>query len=823
MPGPASISFQRLRELLPADFDAAILRRNAEEALWASDEALACALALRDCKAIDWDAYLRNNPDVAESGMDPLAHFLRHGVSEGRSLYVRAYDSEDADASRPLVSVIVPNYNNALYVGKCLDSLLNQTLANIEIIVVDDCSTDGSLAIIKRIAERDDRVRILESRSNESLHMARKKGVAAARGENIMFLDADDFYGPDACEKAYRAIAGMRDFAEFNFRVMTPPNGDFSEDSKLAEWVNQGRPGAHSGAAIQRQIYFEHGLTNLVSNKIFSARFLKQAFAEMEDGYLLGGEDNYEALTLATRAKSAAKIDDQLYIYRRGVGTTSGKGLDSERKLCLQTAETFSALKRAYAKSPACAPVDRLILPFIGGALNDWLKLDAGASGQALLGKMAESFGALRIIFWLLDNKRDQRSLVARALRRDYPLPAPARNARRIALVCRHKDRLMREVIAGQAAGLGARGFMPVIFKPEPDAQDNEIPDDIPIFYYGKYNYDLKSVKLNLPVLDSLLAQERIDLVLYHDKLDGDLLWLAALLKMREIPLLVMRHASFYRSMLAETGYDLGQQRDVLKCAELVLVASRADELYFRSGGVNAAYLPAFCESLANQKPGPAHAARSADKLVAAGDLADKAENSGDCLRLLARLARTRPAVSLVFINTAYEPGAGEREFLAQAEKLGVKSRLSIARKENDAAYMPGDCALYISTALSADSGQLLIVAVAAGIPIVMYDIPAPFSSKSPFALKAPIGDWQGAAREAEALLADPERLSQLSALARAGAREFSPDRHCDALARIVRGYDTRAEISHYEPHEYEGALGVMAYHGAHIPGWLGK
>lgn len=97
------------------------------------------------------------------------------------------------------VSVIVPIYNDEKYLEECLDSLINQTLKNIEIICVDDGSTDSSLEILKKYAEHDNRIIVLQQ-SNQGAGVARNNGLAIAKGEYLFFLDSDDVFELNMCE-----------------------------------------------------------------------------------------------------------------------------------------------------------------------------------------------------------------------------------------------------------------------------------------------------------------------------------------------------------------------------------------------------------------------------------------------------------------------------------------------------------------------------------------------------------------------------------------------------------------------------------------------
>ena len=105
----------------------------------------------------------------------------------------------------PKVSVIIPVYNVEQYLHECLDSVINQTLKEIEIICVDDGSTDSSLEILKEYAAKDNRITVI---AQENLHagVARNAGLTVAKGEYVHFLDSDDWVDLDTYEKLYNII-----------------------------------------------------------------------------------------------------------------------------------------------------------------------------------------------------------------------------------------------------------------------------------------------------------------------------------------------------------------------------------------------------------------------------------------------------------------------------------------------------------------------------------------------------------------------------------------------------------------------------------------
>lgn len=106
----------------------------------------------------------------------------------------------------PIVSVIVPVFNSAGYLRECLDNLLSQDYPHLEVVLVDDGSTDGSRAICSEYSERDRRVRVF-SQSNAGVGRARRRGVEHAAGDYVAFVDSDDLIAPDFISTLMSAVA----------------------------------------------------------------------------------------------------------------------------------------------------------------------------------------------------------------------------------------------------------------------------------------------------------------------------------------------------------------------------------------------------------------------------------------------------------------------------------------------------------------------------------------------------------------------------------------------------------------------------------------
>ena len=107
--------------------------------------------------------------------------------------------SDGIEREKNLVSIVMPSYNTASYIEKSVQSVINQTYTNWELIIVDDCSTDNTDEVLSKI--HDDRTRYFKNDKNSGAAVSRNKALREARGQWIAFLDSDDLWMPEKLEK----------------------------------------------------------------------------------------------------------------------------------------------------------------------------------------------------------------------------------------------------------------------------------------------------------------------------------------------------------------------------------------------------------------------------------------------------------------------------------------------------------------------------------------------------------------------------------------------------------------------------------------------
>lgn len=120
---------------------------------------------------------------------------------------------------KDLISVVIPVYNAEDYIKRCLESIQKQTYENLEIIVVNDGSTDNTQKVVEEMWQRDQRIRLIQ-KENDGVSAARNDGVAATTGKYIYFIDSDDYVENDIIEKLYKAISSQGELSVCGFTTV---------------------------------------------------------------------------------------------------------------------------------------------------------------------------------------------------------------------------------------------------------------------------------------------------------------------------------------------------------------------------------------------------------------------------------------------------------------------------------------------------------------------------------------------------------------------------------------------------------------------------
>jgi glycosyltransferase involved in cell wall biosynthesis len=206
----------------------------------------------------------------------------------------------------PKISIIVPIYNVEKYIKQCLESIISQTLKDIEILCIDDCGTDSSIKIIESFAKKDSRIKIIQLDKNKLPGVARNIGIKSSTGKYISFIDPDDYVEPNLLEIAYTKIEELQlDSIWFNVKIFDDKKKSFTKDNYFLETSN--------------------GILNINPkninkfplncwNKIYRTSIIKKHNIMFSENILFEDLEFYHKFF--TKSKETYFINKHLYIYR---------------------------------------------------------------------------------------------------------------------------------------------------------------------------------------------------------------------------------------------------------------------------------------------------------------------------------------------------------------------------------------------------------------------------------------------------------------------------------------------------------------------------
>ncbi|SEH31241.1 glycosyltransferase family 2 protein [Selenomonas sp. KH1T6] len=237
----------------------------------------------------------------------------------------------------PEISVIVPLYNARKYLQEAIDSVLAQTFQDFEIIVVDDCSTDGSWELVNRLYGENDNVCLYRHENNKTAGGARNTGLEHAKGKYIAFLDSDDLYMPETLEIMHK-VAEKYGAEVVHSPGCLVPQGDQEQVRTTDEFrtiLFDDMPASQEPVLVSEEkayrveLWARRKLYGTIWNKLFRRDFLDEHHIRFEEN-LVPGQDAIFLFRCVFYARIYLWIPDIFYIYRRPVTSVTRKKRDAK-------------------------------------------------------------------------------------------------------------------------------------------------------------------------------------------------------------------------------------------------------------------------------------------------------------------------------------------------------------------------------------------------------------------------------------------------------------------------------------------------------------
>ncbi|MBO4295027.1 MAG: glycosyltransferase [Alphaproteobacteria bacterium] len=221
----------------------------------------------------------------------------------------------------PQISFIIPIYNVASYLSKCLDSVLAQTLSDIEVICINDGSKDNSEKILQNYAAKDKRIKVINQR-NQGISAARNAGLKMVQSDYVMFVDSDDYIAPDMAEKLYKImIAEKPDVVICSAECVNLLPADTS--AEVVEWQAWLQPWfdeyAKPTGVYDVPKTIKNEFISVVWNKLYKTSTIKEYKIKFPSELI--EEDEYWLWAYMLHCRKYAFVNERLYFYIQRSGS----------------------------------------------------------------------------------------------------------------------------------------------------------------------------------------------------------------------------------------------------------------------------------------------------------------------------------------------------------------------------------------------------------------------------------------------------------------------------------------------------------------------
>ena len=261
-----------------------------------------------------------------------------------------------------MISVIVPVYNVEKYLSKCLDSIINQTYQNLEIICVDDGSTDSSPMILEEYAKKDSRIKII-TRQNGGLSAARNTGVKNATGEFVSFVDSDDWIDLETYEKAIRHFSEGVDSVCWYAALVCEEGVECDFDGEK----NWHRVKFSGKTTLDGDSFFKHTFT--VWNKLWRRSIIEKYKIDFPEGII------HEDFSFYTKYMALAPktyfLNEYLYFYRKRKNSIMHSVSGKTPNHLFDTLKNFELVYDFFEKNGLLVKNEVVLTKMFRLALND--------------------------------------------------------------------------------------------------------------------------------------------------------------------------------------------------------------------------------------------------------------------------------------------------------------------------------------------------------------------------------------------------------------------------------------------------------------------
>lgn len=669
----------------------------------------------------------------------------------------------------PAVSVIIPLFNDEEWVSRALESCVAQTLRDIEVICVDDASTDTTREIVEEYARRDSRIRLVVQETNSSAFQARRVGVQLAESPYVLFLDGDDEIDASTALVAWnRAEESGADVVGFGVAVLT----DDGRGSPIFERSLQPPAVALQGDEIISVLFPpDEPAQGHLWRYLWKTSLLRGAYESVpSDLRLYRANDLPIAYLSLAGARAYVSVPDRLYHYnfRRG---TSGRAVTelSGFVFYLGAIDSIDSIAKGVAELAEASLGQRLSA--------NYSSVRRSVIGNLLRYIVEHTHGSLRheCVKLLREKVNDDIELLRAALTfvpKAFDLvsphiqasPASVRRVRHVLLTTANlRTGGVQGVVAAQARLLVDAGFAVTVALFASTAIEYELPDSVEILRVPQGLSESDRVQVWTDSLREIGADMVIDHhILYNDH------WPARALAARSLGIGTIGWLhNFALRPLADSSDRTSFLVRHLRMLEQVVVLSLTDVAFWKLQGIrNVVYLPNPLTQ-DNMRVESQPRALSGPRIEIAwwGRLQQSTKQVRDLIEIGAELSRMSVDFRMTIIGPD-GPDLRADQLRAAASDRGISERVRItgALRGDELWDEVRRADVFVSTSVIEGYPLALVEAQASGLPVVMYELPwLAIADGNAGMIALPQGDKHGIATVIADLANDPEGYAQVS------------------------------------------------------------
>lgn len=709
----------------------------------------------------------------------------------------------------PKISVIMPVRNAADFIKQSVGSVLDQTLQELELVCVDDSSTDGSAEILSELALKDPRIKLITYDVMQGAAKARKDGILRAEGKYIMFLDADDFLEPGACEFLYRAMEG-EGVDIFHFSAAVENCGAGATRTERMQRFVAPYTEKLSGKDVFFACFEARKYRFNLWNKIFRAAVCKEAIRWMEDDYLPKANDLYIYFLIAYFARSYKGAETApFYHYCFGKGSTGNSRLSLEQfKIYCREKDVTDKLYK-FVQGEDCEQkyfecVKFLDTHFLEECLNNWkeyLDPNLSAAGFDLL---AEKWKPAEIANTIALKYHKNRDVIARKL---YGAKCLTRKSGDIKTIGVFYFRMayggVQRVISLQIPVLLQLGYQVVLFVEEENKEfDFEIPAEVKkVLLPTSFEIEMTQYAPHGFVLEKALREYNVDLLLYQAGSSDALFYDLLVTKMQGILFIPVLHEMFSQRMVSMDS-SVSQKPDMFRVSDELLVLSHTEKKYWETLGVHARYIPNPVQSLRTNQVEE----QERDYILWIGRFGAQQKRFDDAVHVMNYVVEQQSDAQMKIVGSEYTKNA-KKKLSRLIKEYHLENNIEVLDYQKDVAELYTHAKVHLLTSTYEAFPMTVVESKSYGVPLVTYELPyVELLKEDCGSISVPQEDRKAAADAVITILQDEKLWAKLSKEAKASIIPYAKIDYTqiweDLLKDIAEEHQNR-KIS--EPMEEDG------------------